>query len=397
MPHETRRPARARATSLAAHAAKTAAKTDERRARDRGRQAREEVPLQEPLEAARQVRVPEEERRQRRAVDDGGVEAPGESAFRPFAVLAAVEGHPAVLLAHEVEDGEVREHPPEDERGDGVRGDARGPREERDARVEREALVRVRAVREDAPARGPDVGDVHADDPDEEQPGRGVAVEESGGRAEREEREGQGRRSAEEEEVGAAREQPVRGGVGHGRSDVSPAGPSRRGQRRALDAARGEDRLGGPDAGVLRLLEEREARRVGVREVDAALGREAPHGAREEAGRRAQHRVAPAREVDPRHEAGQVRVRAGEVREDGAGEVLPLRREEVLARLRGLLVREGQVLRQDRRAVVLAGLVRRDDVAERARVVEDVVPRERDARVSFGRPESVTFATSHGA
>ena len=145
----------------------------------------------------------------------------------------------------------------------------------------------------------------------------------------------------------------------------------------------GEDRLGGADPGVLRLLEEREARRVGVREADAADGllERGAVGVPDEAGVRARHGVAPEVDVDVRDERREVGVGPREVGEDGLGQLAPGRGEELLARLPRLLAREDEVVGEDGRAVRPPGLVRRDDVAEAARVVEDVVPAEGKAAV----------------
>ena len=68
-----------------------------------------------------------------------------------------------------------------------------------------------------------------------------------------------------------------------------------------------------------------------------------------EPGRRARHRVAPANDVEARDEIRKVAVRDRKVRENGRREVVPGGGEELRARGGGGLVREGQVVREDGR------------------------------------------------
>jgi hypothetical protein len=84
------------------------------RLRGRPRQAGNEVAVDEPREFPWQVGMPVEDGVQGRGIDRGRVEDVVE--LPVIAEAAAVQGDPPILLPHEMEDGDVRERPPEDPR-----------------------------------------------------------------------------------------------------------------------------------------------------------------------------------------------------------------------------------------------------------------------------------------
>ena len=145
---------------------------------------------------------------------------------------------------------------------------------------------------------------------------------------------------------------------------------------------RREHALGGGDATILRFLEQREAARVRMRKMHArgaaldAPACSAPH----EAGPRAGHRVAVREHVERAHRLADLGVRAREVGEDALGPGLARGGEKAPARVGGRLVAKRPVVGEHRRPPARGEvLVRRDHVAERGAVVEDVVPGERRA------------------
>ena len=225
----------------------------------------------------------------------------------------AVEHHPAVLLADEVEHREVGQAPPEHVRPERVQPDPEHQPGHRHQQVQPRPAAELAGVEVDAEHRGPDVGHVdqqHADDPG---PLGGVvlaAVEPAEVRPDGQGQERHGRAAEERDQIDRGGEQPLarsrrddrRGGRGleDGGTHVVPRA---RGSNR--HAAGGQHLLGGADPVVERLLEQRDAAQVGPGEVDAAerLGRLSPVAPPDEPRRRPDHRVTPAHHVEP---AGQL-------------------------------------------------------------------------------------------
>lgn len=152
-------------------------------------------------------------------------------------------------------------------------------------------------------------------------------------------------------------------------------------EARERHGAGGQDLLGGADAVKEGFLEERHAAEVRVGEVDAAvrLGRLAAGGGGDEAGARTDHGVAPAHHVDPLGQRADAGVGAGEVGQGHLRPFLPPRREQPVAGAVRIAVAERVVVGEHGRAPVDVPLVRGHDVTERWAVVEDVVPRQREA------------------
>ncbi len=124
-------------------------------------------------------------------------------------------------------------------------------------------------------------------------------------------------------------------------------------------------------------------------EVDWAewYGCRSPGLAPDETGARTDHCVAPPHCLDFGREFSDGRMSLLQVGEDNVGPFFPGQIENMGPRLFCCLIAERVVVRPNCRAVIESSLVRRDDVAERIAVVEDIVPREREA-VLFGGPIS---------
>jgi hypothetical protein len=163
-----------------------------------------------------EARVPVRDRVEGRGVDDGVIEpAAGATAL---AGARAVDGDPADLLADEVEDRHVREHPPEEASAARVEEDAGGVHAERQERVEGAAALALLAIEVGAEEGRVDVRDV--DDEHERDPApRGQGALEAEARRERGEDEREDSRTTERGEV-------VRAPQSHAaRADVTAASP----------------------------------------------------------------------------------------------------------------------------------------------------------------------------
>ena len=216
-----------------------------RRAGDDGAEAGEKVPVDEPVKAAGLVGVPPEERREGGAVDDRRVENARDAPF--LAVLPPVERHPAVLLPDEMEDGDVCQNPPEDERRERPGDDAGRIAGGRNGEVEDAPAAELVGVGVDAPAGRPDVRDVDEDDRGQPEPERRVALEQAGRVPDEEKEEGRGRRPGEEAEVDGAREEPGRAHRGAMLSPGARSLPPRHARHRPGRRVRDRDEDGADD------------------------------------------------------------------------------------------------------------------------------------------------------
>ena len=177
----------------------------ERQGRD-PRRERQEVSLDEPLEAAIRRRVPEGERVEHGGVDRHLVEAPVGQRTLPAAV--AIKHHEAELLAHEVEDRDVGEHAPEDQCPEAVKHHADGQADDRRERVMDAPAGELLRVPIRAIERRVDVRHVNTDDEDEPAPERHVGGSQSRNRQHEQDRQ-QGR-AEDQPHVEPARHDPRR-------------------------------------------------------------------------------------------------------------------------------------------------------------------------------------------
>src|SRR4051812_44950108 len=147
-----------------------------------------------------------------------------------------------------------------------------------------------------------------------------------------------------------------------------------------------ERRAGGCHAVILRLLEERQAAliRMGVKELrQRRRGNTVREG--EESYGGADHRVSQPKHIDARDAIANVGMRAREIVENPVAPVRPIARYQLLPRLLRRELGERVVVRPDGALLDRAQrLVRRDDVTQPWRLVDNVVPRRREPQ--FGRP-----------
>ena len=120
----------------------------------------------------------------------------------------AVERHPPVLLPHEMEDGEVGQHAPEQRLALRVEGRAERVGDDGDERVEPQATPQLLAVQVDPKQRRPDVRHVHEQHRRHPRPARRLALQHARARPHPQRRERHQRAPQEHAHVRPRREQP---------------------------------------------------------------------------------------------------------------------------------------------------------------------------------------------
>ncbi len=154
-------------------------------------EAADEIALDHPREAAREMGVPVRDGVEHHEPEQGLFEAAlgGRGRVREARRGAAVQqSQPTDLLPQEMPHREIGDDAPEDGRGEAVQDDAEQPRGERRAGVERGAAAQLGGVEVHAERGRPDVRDVEADDEREPEERGCLRVERARHRACREQR-----------------------------------------------------------------------------------------------------------------------------------------------------------------------------------------------------------------